>query len=91
MIKRQLETAESTIWIATKNWEVMEEFFLEDQTWAILCFPYEAGKDPHTAALSLRSGDGSPLEVSLLRTKPQGGTHVTRYKGSTQKPLDNAG
>ena len=65
--KRQLETAESIVRIANENREAIKWFFLEDQTWKILRFPYEAGEDPRTAILSLRSGDRSPLEVFFLR------------------------
>lgn len=67
VIKPQLGTAESLIWITNENREAVKEFFLEDQTWTILRFSYEAGQDPRTAALSLRSGDGNPLEVLFLR------------------------
>ena len=67
VIKPQLGTAESIIWITNENQEAIKGFFLEDQTCTILRFSYEAGQDPRTAALSLRSGDGNPLEVSFLR------------------------
>lgn len=67
VIKPQLGTAESIIWIANKNQDAIEGFFLEDRTWTILHFSYEAGQDPRTAALSLRSGDSNLLEVSFLR------------------------
>lgn len=67
VIRPQSGTAESILRIANGNREAIKGFFLEDQTWTILRFSYEAGRDPRTAAFSLRSGDGNLLEVLFLR------------------------
>ena len=54
----------------------------------------EAGQDPRTAALSLRSGDGNSLEVLFLRLLAcrymamGGGSSPPLKDGSAKEPVD---